>query len=198
HVDGYLCELKDARIRGGLHTLGRAPAGDAELDLVLAITRLPQGGVPALRAPLGKGATRAKVDAAESDARATLCALQRGGWSYDGDDATLRWGCRRLVPALRRTPDEIDRVLDALAGRPVPAGPSGAPTRGMAHVLPTGRTFYSVDPKAIPSRLAWDVGQKLAEAVIERHVGETDAAPTTVRLVVMGTACIRTGGDDVA
>ncbi|HEV3354792.1 MAG TPA: cobaltochelatase subunit CobN, partial [Acidimicrobiales bacterium] len=94
--------------------------------------------------------------------------------------------------------DEVGNVLRALDGRAVPAGPSGAPTRGMAHVLPTGRNFYSVDPKAIPSRLAWDVGQKLAAEVIDRHVKEKGAPPTTVGLVVWGTACMRTGGDDVA
>src|SRR5207237_7593840 len=195
HVDGYLCELKDAQIRGGLHVLGRPPRHEAELDLVLAMTRLPQGNAPALRD--GED-TRHDVDKVEAENRATLGALQGEGWRYDGGDRTLRWVCDCLVPALHKTTDEIDNVLAALDGRAVPAGPSGAPTRGMAHVLPTGRNFYSVDPKAIPSRLAWDVGQKLAEAVIVRHVVETDAAPTTVGLVVWGTACMRTGGDDVA
>ena len=56
-----------------------------------------------------------------------------------------------LIPALRRTTDEVDNLLAALDGRYVPAGPSGAPSRGMAHVLPTGRNFYAVDPKAMPS-----------------------------------------------
>ncbi len=196
HVDGYLCELKDAQIRGGLHILGHRPTETAELDLVLAMTRLPQGNVPALRP--GGASTRNDVDAAEAHNRATLAALQLAGWRYDGSDPTLRWVCDRLVPDLQRTTDEIDNVLAALDGRAVPAGPSGAPTRGMAHVLPTGRNFYSVDPKAIPSRLAWDVGSRLADEVISRHVADTGEHPTTVGLVVWGTACMRTGGDDVA
>ncbi len=50
HVDGYLCSLKDAQIRGGLHVLGAAPAGEALVDTILAITRQPQGPVPSLRA----------------------------------------------------------------------------------------------------------------------------------------------------
>jgi cobaltochelatase CobN len=108
------------------------------------------------------------------------------------------WICRTLVPALRRTPDEIAAVLAALEGRYVAAGPSGAPTRGGAHVLPTGRNFYSVDPKALPSALAWEVGCRLADAVVERHVAETGRPPTTVGLVLWGTAAMRTGGDDVA
>jgi cobaltochelatase CobN len=196
HVDGYLCELKDARIRGGLHVLGRPPAGDHEVDLVLAVTRLPQGpGIPALRR---QAAGRQETDAAEDEARQRLTALQTRGWRYHGDDPTLRWVCDRLVPALRQTTDETANVLRALDGRHVPAGPSGAPTRGMAHVLPTGRNFYSVDPKAIPSPLAWEVGCRLADELVARHLAEEGRPPAAVGLVVWGTAAMRTSGDDVA
>jgi cobaltochelatase CobN len=203
HVDGYLCELKDAQIRGGLHTLGRAPGDDAELDLVLAITRLAHGTVPSLRETvareLGAGLERrADVDAVEAECRDRLATIQRDGWRYAGDDPTLRWVCRRLVPALRRTPDEIANLLHALDGGYVPAGPSGAPSRGMAHVLPTGRNFYSVDPKSLPSPLAWDVGCRLATELVARHVAEECRVPETVGLVIWGTAAMRTHGDDVA
>jgi cobaltochelatase CobN len=203
HVDGYLCELKDAQIRGGLHILGRAPEGEAELDLVLAITRRPTGGVPSLRETvardLGVGLERrADVDAVEGHCRDRLAALQRDDWRDGGDDPTLRWVCARLVPALHRTPDEIGNLLHGLGGGYVPAGPSGAPSRGMAHVLPTGRNFYSVDPKSLPSPLAWDVGCRLADALVARHVAEDGAAPETVGLVIWGTAAMRTQGDDVA
>ena len=59
----------------------------------------------------------------------------------------LEYVGRHIHPALLRTTDEIDNLLRGLDGRFVPAGPSGAPTRGMVNVLPTGRNFYSVDPK---------------------------------------------------
>jgi cobaltochelatase CobN len=65
-------------------------------------------------------------------------------------------------------------------------------------VLPTGRNFYALDPRAVPSRLAWDVGRRLAELVVERHLAEEGRYPTQVGLVVWGTAAMRTGGDDVA
>jgi cobaltochelatase CobN len=68
----------------------------------------------------------------------------------------------------------------------------------MAHVLPSGRNFYSVDPKALPSRLAWGVGQGLADALLARYVAEEGRYPASVGLVVWGTAAMRTGGDDVA
>jgi cobaltochelatase CobN len=138
------------------------------------------------------------VDAIEAECRRLLLDLERDEWRHHGDDATLRWVGDRLVPALACTTDEIDVLLRGLAGGYVPAGPSGAPTRGMAHVLPTGRNFCSVDPKAVPSPLAWDVGRRLADEVIARHVGEEGVPPQTVGLVIWGTAVMRTMGDDVA
>jgi cobaltochelatase CobN len=65
-------------------------------------------------------------------------------------------------------------------------------------VLPTGRNLYSVDPKALPSALSWEVGRALAAELVARHVAETGAPPTTVGLVLWGTAAMRTGGDDAA
>ncbi|MGH3851388.1 MAG: cobaltochelatase subunit CobN, partial [Pseudonocardiaceae bacterium] len=197
HVDGYLCELKDAQIRGGLHVLGRAPVGEALVDMVLALTRLAQGSVPPLRS-VPDGAGRHEVDQAEAEARGRIEGLAAAGWRYGEDDPTLAWVAGHLVPALDATTDEMTNLLAALDGRAVPAGPSGAPSRGMAHVLPTGRNFYSVDPKAIPSRLAWQVGRRLADEVVARHQAEEGRPPTAVGLVVWGTATMRTGGDDVA
>jgi cobaltochelatase CobN len=207
HVDGYLCALKDAQIRGGLHTLGQAPQGEALVDTVLAITRLPQGSVPSLRATVAEGLgvdlaseRRAEVDSVEAGCRRAVDTLAAAGWqlSAAGDDPTLRWVAGRLVPDLRRCGDEIANILAALEGCYVPAGPSGAPTRGGAHALPTGRNFYSVDPKALPTPLAWEVGCKLADALIERYVTDNGAPPLTVGLVLWGTAAMRTGGDDAA
>ncbi|HMC39517.1 MAG TPA: cobaltochelatase subunit CobN, partial [Acidimicrobiales bacterium] len=204
HVDGYLCELKDAQIRGGLHILGRAPAGAVRVDLLLALTRLAQAGVPSLRevvaarlrAPLGEGAARADVDRVEAECRRLLEGTAEAASLEEA--AVLDWVHSVVGPALDRTTDEIGSVLSALEGRWIPPGPSGAPTRGMAHVLPTGRNFYSVDPKALPSQLAWEVGQALADRLIERYVAEEGRYPETVGLVVWGTAAMRTGGDDVA
>ena len=102
------------------------------------------------------------------------------------------------MPSLRHTPDEIGNLLHALRGGYVPAGPSGAPTRGMAHVLPTGRNFYAVDPRALPSQAAWQIGQELAREVVERHRRETGRWPETIGISVWGTSAMRTHGDDVA
>ncbi len=112
--------------------------------------------------------------------------------------SVLAFVCERLVPTLRQTTDEITNLLAGLEGRYVPAGPSGAPTRGMAHVLPTGRNFYAVDPRALPSAAAWQVGQELAREVLDRYRRESGSYPETVGISVWGTSSMRTHGDDVA
>ncbi|WUR15748.1 cobaltochelatase subunit CobN [[Empedobacter] haloabium] len=117
---------------------------------------------------------------------------------FDELRRVLDFACRELVPKLRRASDEIDNLVAGLAGRYVPAGPSGSPTRGMAHILPTGRNFYSVDPRSVPSQSAWRVGQQLAREVLERYRRETGDWPESVAVSVWGTSAMRTHGDDVA
>ena len=204
NVDGYLCGLKDAQIRGGLHTLGDPPVGEGLVDLVLAITRLGHGRIPSLRTTvatlLGLDLQSPQsLDAVEARCRFLVEDAASRDWSVDADAVpTMQWVCEWLVPNLRRSTDEITNLLAGLRGRYVPAGPSGTLTRGGAHVLPTGRNFYSLDPKALPTELSWDVGCKLADAIIERHVAEESTYPQTVGLVLWGTALMRTQGDDVA
>ena len=110
----------------------------------------------------------------------------------------LTWLRTHLIPALRATPQEITHLLHGLSGGYVPSGSSGAPTRGRADVLPTGRNFYSVDIRAIPTESAWDVGRKAAEVLIERYCQENGDFPKTLGLSVWGTSTMRTGGDDIA
>ena len=111
---------------------------------------------------------------------------------------TLRYICAELIPKLGHIPDEISGVLAALDGRYIPAGPSGAPTRGMAHVLPTGRNFYGVDPRAIPSVAAWEIGRALAGELLAKHLREEGAYPESVGISIWGTSAMRTHGDDIA
>lgn len=215
HVDGWLCEIKDVQIRDGLHILGSAPEGDHQLDLVLAILRARQlwagdQSLPGLRQALGlaEDATdRAAVDATEADARALVAALQKAHWDPAAVDdltddpqiaAILRFAATEVVPRLSGTSAEIDQILRALDGRFIAAGPSGSPLRGLVNVLPTGRNFYSVDPKAVPSRLAWETGAALADSLLARYRNEFGEWPRSVGLSVWGTSAMRTAGDDIA
>ena len=126
--------------------------------------------------------------------------VQRAVLGLESDDVSeaLLFACNQLVPNIEQTGDEIEHLLDALEGKYIPAGPAGAPTRGMAHVLPTGRNFYAVDPRALPSQAAWHVGQQLAREAVERFRKEEGKYPEMMGLSVWGTSQMRTHGDDIA
>lgn len=95
-------------------------------------------------------------------------------------------------------PSEIDGLLTGLNGRFVKPGPSGAPTRGREDVLPTGRNFFSVDSRAVPTPAAWELGRKSAELLITRYRQDEGDWPTSFGLSAWGTSNMRTGGDDIA
>ncbi|GAA0465128.1 cobaltochelatase CobN [Actinoplanes capillaceus] len=251
HIDGWLCEVKDVQIRDGLHVLGAAPAGEARINLVLAMLRARQmwagqvAALPGLREALGlaEDASTAETDAIEAQARALVTAMEERGWPkeipadlvaapvgaadaasaapvgaadaappaalpgvHDISDLSvlpevvgvLEFAATEIVPRLARTTDELTNVLHALDGGYVPAGPSGSPLRGLINVLPTGRNFYSVDPKAIPSRLAWETGQAMADSLLSRYRADHGEWPRSVGLSAWGTSAMRTAGDDIA
>ena len=216
HVDGWLCEVKDAQIRDGLHILGQAPEGEARVNLVLSILRATQiwGGsnnaLPGLRAALGlkeNAESLTAVDAIEAQARALIIAMEEADWAFSvaatlhADPTVVRvleFAAEQVVPRLAQTTDELTAVLHALDGGFIPAGPSGSPLRGLVNVLPTGRNFYTVDPKAVPSKLAYETGQRMATSLIERYLADTGEYPKSVGLSVWGTSAMRTSGDDIA
>ncbi|HWP49125.1 MAG TPA: cobaltochelatase subunit CobN [Candidatus Limnocylindrales bacterium] len=263
-VDGYICELKDAQIRSGLHILGQLPQGEELIGLLLAMTRLDNANIPSLRRVIAEallpiaaddsGGTavggRRPMDYAgllehrgepftlpipeklvtlnplapirtcgdileRLDAVASLLLqqLQARHFSPEAVEEVVKEFFGRseskicqvlnyvtgfIYPNLERVTDEITHILRGLRGEYVPAGPSGSPTRGMASVLPTGRNFYSLDPRTIPSPAAWEVGKQVAEALLAKYLAEEGKYPETVGLVVWGTSAMRTHGDDIA
>jgi cobaltochelatase CobN len=150
----------------------------------------------------------------EDGCKASLRALDAAGWQTEAIEPALLsvdldwnadvvhalyFACATLLPSLRSgAAAEISAILHALEGGYVPAGPSGAPTRGMAHVLPTGRNFYAADPRALPSAAAWQVGQDLAADLLRRYQREEGGYPASVGISIWGTSAMRTYGDDIA
>ena len=246
-IDGYLCELKDAQIKDGLHILGDTPRDEQLVGMLCALTRLDISGIPSLRRSIAEGLGQDYAALTEDlgDAPAApvpdviirldpetpvrtngdvlervelLCReayrklLDLGFHAREvapvvkgvlgAPDAqtqrVLEYAATTIYPAILRTPDEIGNLLRGLEGKFVPPGPSGAPTRGMANILPTGRNFYSVDPKTIPSPAAWETGKQLAESLLEKYLEEEGNYPEMVGMVVWGTSAMRTHGDDVA
>ena len=107
------------------------------------------------------------------------------------------------LPRIRASLDacgqaEMDALTRGLSGRFIGPGPSGAPTRGRPEVLPTGRNFYSLDSRALPTPVAWRLGWASAEALVERHLMDNGNWPRAVALSAWGTSNMRTGGDDMA
>jgi len=239
HLDGWLCQVKDAQIRDGLHILGQAPTGSVRVHLVNSMLRARQlwGGsisLPGLREALGlredsvgtgelDGAGREQMDAAETAGLALIQAMEDRDWAVDAAAdvvaevlageigapiqdvadadalrATLTFAAEEVVPRLAGTVNELTAVVHALEGGFIAPGPSGSPLRGLVNVLPTGRNFYSVDPRAVPSRLAWETGRTMADSLLERYRADTGEWPPSVGLSVWGTSAMRTSGDDVA
>ncbi|WP_025733005.1 cobaltochelatase subunit CobN [Carnimonas nigrificans] len=243
-LDAWLCDIKEASIRDGLHVLGECPSCSELNETLVSLLRLPRGpkaqqagilhalardlGLPDDYDPLAlnKGewqGPKPSALAAMSDApwathgdtreRLELLALRlmeglaEGVLAtqpeitpeYPATAAVLESARQWLLPALRQSArQERSALLAALCGRYVAAGSSGAPTRGRWDVLPTGRNFYAVDSRAIPSKTAWALGQQAAEELLERYLQEHGDYPRTLGLSVWGTATMRTGGDDIA
>ncbi|MBV8815505.1 MAG: cobaltochelatase subunit CobN [Verrucomicrobia bacterium] len=222
-VANYLCEIKESQIRSGLHVLGEKPAGEQEVDFLLSLLRLPSGGRPGLlqilagnRAP--ETLTPAERDVLEADARRWIKAnagnaerqapntkrqsanteRQAPNVERHALDELATFVRDQLIPRLSRCDDEIKNVVNALNGDFVPPGPAGAPTRGRVDVLPTGRNFFAIDPRSVPTQTSWNCGKLLADRLLERFRQDHGEYPRKIALVIWGTSNMRTGGDDIA
>ncbi|MBD8621378.1 cobaltochelatase subunit CobN [Pseudomonas sp. CFBP 13727] len=146
----------------------------------------------------GDSRERLELYAAQLIEQALNGPLELGeGWS----DVQLILGhlCDTVAPRLDACgPAEMHGLLSALSGRFVPAGPSGAPSRGRLDVLPTGRNFFSVDVRNLPTTTAWRIGFASANLILERHLQDHGDHLRQLGLSVWGTATMRTGGDDIA
>ena len=215
-LSNHLCELKESQIRSGLHIFGQLPQGEKKIDFLLSLLRMPSVDRPGLlQALLGKASDfdldtlsirgrdeieeRARQWIKDELAHAKISKSQNSSLSgVEGISEISRWLNAILLPRFMRCAEETRSLALALEGRFVSPGPSGAPTRGRIDVLPTGRNFYSVDPRVIPTQTAWRCGQALAEELIERYRADHGEFPKTTALVIWGTSNMRTGGDDIA
>ena len=139
------------------------------------------------------------VERLEALARALVGGRRPCPESWERTRAVLAEANERIRPALEACAEaEVRGVLTALDGRFLEPGPSGAPTRGRPDVLPTGRNFYSVDTRTVPTAAAWRLGWKSAGLLVERHRQEHGEWPRRMALSAWGTSNMRTGGDDIA
>jgi cobaltochelatase CobN len=270
-ADGYLCELKEAQIRLGLHVYGCLPEQDLLAELLLCLARPPQAGTSGLTQAGTPGLTQAlaqdlglDLDPWNDPEEQRLTPADAGRWAQlalaspqpscapaaeslrcvgDGVAWLEAWAldlvrhelalqrltaadeisAERTIPApvplapgvcsqraLRHLRDQLlprllacaeaerHAFLHALGGGRIAAGPSGAPSRGRPDVLPTGRNFYSVDLRGLPTEAAWDLGRRSAELLLELHRQEEGEDLRALVLSVWGTSTMRNGGEDIA
>ena len=233
-LDAYLCDLKEAQIRDGLHIFGQTPEGVQLRDLTIALARIPRGSgqgadaslLRAMAGDLALGFDPLDCDLAapwSGDKPAPLSDITAERWRSTGDTVErLELLAQALIDGTRDAPGrqsaqvmahirqnispnvaacgpmEAQGLLTALDGKFVPPAPSGAPTRGRLDVLPTGRNFYSVDSRAVPTPTAWALGWKSANLLIDKHLQDHGDWPRALLLTAWGTANMRTGGDDIA
>ena len=174
---------------------------DAFDPLDIDAARPWQGARPALLQSVSTGAWRHQGDTRERLELLAQRLLEAGEYSpgLPKTTAVMSRIAQSLAPALDACgAQELRQLSRALQGRFVPPGPSGSPSRGRPDVLPTGRNFYAVDTRAIPTPTAWMLGLKSAAQLVERHMQEHGDYPSAMGLSVWGTATMRTGGDDLA
>ncbi len=106
--------------------------------------------------------------------------------------------CGTLYPSILGIKDEIGNMVRGMDGGYVPPGPSGSPSRGNAHLLPTGKNYYSLDPETVPSEESWKVGRKMADDMVRCYIEREGEYPESVGIVVWSIDTMKTGGDDVA
>ena len=235
-ADGYLCELKEAQVRTGLHRFGSLPAGPALAELLACLARPPQQQGLGLTQALARdlqleldpwsdpeeqalsvadqqrlvelgvpqprlvGDAVAWLEAIASDHCAALLSgsVQKPS-AAQHTSAVLQRLASGLVPDLLQCGTaERQAFLTAIAGGRIAAGPSGAPTRGRPDLLPTGRNFYSVDLRALPTEAAWDLGRRSAELLLDQHLMQEGEPLLQLALSVWGTSTMRNGGEDIA
>ena len=112
--------------------------------------------------------------------------------------AALAYICDEVAPRVEEASAEIPQTADALNGEYVPPGGSGAPTRGGVDLLPTGRNFYTLDPRKVPAKSAWQVGSEVAAGTVARHYDDHGEYPEEMGVVAWGTPTVRTRGETIA
>ena len=215
HVFGQAPEpqRRTALLRAIARSVRGPAAGEASLlraladDLALGIDPLsaslgePWHGPrpPALANSAAWRSTGDTVERLETLAAGLIAGTFRLPAEWAASAAVLREVAETIGPALDASADaETAGLLAALDGRFVPPGAAGAPTRGRADVLPTGRNFYSVDTRQVPTAAAWQLGWASAQLLVEHYAQTHGDWPRAMALSAWGTSNMRTGGDDIA
>ena len=153
-----------------------------------------------------------------SESRAFVTAIAENGFTTDAVSAAMKlpetvdgpeewkekiaslaqYVIEEIYPRLAKTTNELENTLAALSGNYVPPGPSGSPSAGGVDLLPSGRNFYGVDPRALPSQAGWMAGMKLGDRMIEKYISDEGKYPENIGMVMWSGPNMRSSGQDIA
>ncbi len=186
-------------------SLMRAIANDLALDFDPLITEMAnpwQGIKPSVLKNILSESWRTNGDTVERIellAESLINSTVQPAKNWPQTNAVLKYITNDLTPLIESCAEkELGGVITALDGQFLLPGPSGAPTRGRIDVLPTGRNFYTIDNRTIPTQTAWRLGKQSAERVIKAYTQTNGEWPKQIALSAWGTSNMRTGGDDIA
>ncbi len=251
-IDSYLCEIKEAQIRTGLHIYGIEDTIEKKIELALSIALVPRFNRQGLSQSIGEylnleidpwtddqgnllsikdRQTLRNIGEKEArkigDASTVLnniaeiiitklidsnslikisekytksqIEVAKGYLSSQQHNGSINLINTKIINKLNHSPhNEKESLRIALNGERVKSGPSGAPTRGKPEVLPTGRNFFSVDLRGLPTQTAWDLGRRSAQQILDLYLQENGDHLKNIGISVWGTATMRNGGEEIA
>ena len=215
-VHEKLTDLKHMQMRNGLHILGQGPEGIDLEEFITAIIRTPQGDIASaletLAAEMGYDWTHLEQHSGElSDEGTRNSVIIDRIWNelrtfvsnvmHNPDyeivpslEPLAEAILREYIPKLGETKNELISISKALQGTYVEPGPGGAPSSGQVDVLPTGRNFYGLDERALPTKIAYQLGIALADQVIADYILNEQRYPETVGIILWASSNSRSHG----
>jgi len=212
-----ITKLYNTQIPDGMHIFGESPKGDQRIEFINSILRYDSELRKLVLYLLGMDTEPADLN---SEVLTGIDALGKeilNGLLSDKDPTTV---CKEILgDRLKRldevrilsvrdkavviswridSSDEIGALLHGFDAGYIEPGPSGLITRGKPEIMPTGRNFYSLDPYKVPTKAAWQIGQRLADGVIEKYVDEHGKLPKNIAMYWMCSDIMWADGEQLA
>jgi len=212
-----ITKLYNTQIPDGMHIFGESPKGDQRIEFINSILRYDSELRKLVLDLLGMDTEPADL---KSEVLTGIDALGKeilNGFISDKDPVTV---CKEVLgDRLKRlnevrilsvrdtaaeivwridSSDEIGALLHGFDAGYIEPGPSGLITRGKPEIMPTGRNFYSLDPYKVPTKAAWQIGQRLADGVIEKYVDEHGKLPENIAMYWMCSDIMWANGEQLA
>jgi cobaltochelatase CobN len=177
----YLYDIKTEFMPYGLHTFGEPPEGEPKISLIISMLRDGYKAEVAHMIGYDDYPNPLRIDKEEELDSCTAQLIREvinGTDAIEAQEIVLNQSSDDLTIYLNRAAGfsddianctiEVNRTLKVVDGGYIPPATADDPIRDPS-ALPTGRNFYPMNPRAIPTEEAWQTGQEMADALIERY-----------------------------